>query len=489
MVDHKPPANALTSVFWAIVQSLVGRLIVFLLFMILARLLLPEDFGIAAASSLVLMLIGQLAEFGFGDAMVQRRSLEKEDITLPFFSALSLSIISSVIVVWQAEHIAALFKMPRLTPILSVSALIAPVMTLSSFQEALYRRGLAFKRLALRVFLSNGLGGIAAVVVALAGGGVWAFVVQTYITAIVGAVWLWSRPMWAPTLVFNVRSYKEMTMFGSRIFSTRVLDFISTRAVEFVIATVYGVAALGQYAVGSRIYQTLMQLLQATFSDVSLSLLSRIAHERDRMASIYLQTSTFSTLIGSAVFMLFAALSGEICTVLLGERWASVGDIARPLLAVGSVQCVQFLNISYLNAMGKPSIALFMNAIKIVTVLLVLVLMRGQSIPAMIFGFAVAQLITTPISFGYTVRALGLKLTALCGTLLPIFAASASGLLVVDWLRPYLLEHHIGDLPRGVLLGCAFGAWYLLALALVARRQAAMVVNLAITRMRRPAKA
>src|SRR5690606_6272695 len=113
----------------------------------------------------------------------------------------------------------------------------------------------------------------------------WSIVVQSYLTIIIGSAWLWWKPYWKPSLELHPKEMVQLARFGISVVSLRVMDFVATRLIDLIIVWRFGVAVLGVYAVGSRLYLTLMQMLQGALNDVSLSVLSRVSHDRERMSS------------------------------------------------------------------------------------------------------------------------------------------------------------------------------------------------------------
>jgi O-antigen/teichoic acid export membrane protein len=149
-----------SGLIWSVAQSWGVKGLNLLLYLILARLLSPTEFGIAAAVALVLLLQQLVAEFGFGEALIQRETLSKQDVTLPFMVGVGSSIVLSLIVALSAHQIERLINVPDLAPYLIVASLFAPLATATAFQEALYKRDLDFKPLAIRQFVALIVSGV-----------------------------------------------------------------------------------------------------------------------------------------------------------------------------------------------------------------------------------------------------------------------------------------------------------------------------------------
>ncbi|MGV2019253.1 lipopolysaccharide biosynthesis protein [Agrobacterium sp. 22-223-1] len=463
---------ALKGVFWSIVQNWGGKLFTSILFIVLARFLSPTDYGMVATAGLVLMLIQMVSEFGFADAIVQKRNLEPGDVNLPFYASVAMATLLAIAVCVFSPELERWFEVEGLAPVIVAICILLPLNTASMFQEVNYRRALAFKPLAIRTFISNIVGGGVAIVFAIMGMGVWSLVVQTYVATLVTLIWLWRKPHWLPGTALNPGTFVELLRFGSSALGLRIVDFAATRLIDFMILGRYGVALFGLYTVGSRLYQLLMQLLQSALYDVSLTVLSRVSHERERMAELYKQLIAISAIVSTPAFVLFAALTPEICRVLFGAQWQGADEIARPLLLLGALQCVQFQNGPFLSARGSPNKVLIAGAVKSIATILMIVFIPTDGIDELVIVYVFGQLASTPFTFFYVSRELGVSLRRIMSLLLPSFAASGLCFVIVQWMRPEIAALGLGDFMSAILLGSIFVLTYFLLIALVARTQA-----------------
>jgi O-antigen/teichoic acid export membrane protein len=459
-------------VLWSILQNWGGKVFTFLLSILLARVLSPEEFGIASAAWLALMLVPLVAEMGFGDAIMQRRGLKPAEINLPFWIATAIATALIATVVTLREPIAEWAGLgDREAYLIAIAATIL-ISVPTAFQEAMYKRNMKFRELALRSFASNIIGGLAALAAALGGLGVWTFVVQAYVALIINVIWIWARPEWVPGLRIEPRAYFQMLRFGAPVLTQRLIDFAGTRMLDFMIIGKIGLAGYGVFIVGSRLYQTMMQLLQGAFYDVSLTVLSTISHERERIAEVYRKTISLSATAMSPVFVLLSALAPEICLVLFGEKWLGVDHVAQPLLLMGAVQCVQYLNGAFLSARGKPELILVTGVVKSVLQILALLLVSAAEIQALTITFVVAAVLAAPLSFFMVCRELELRLTEIASLLARPALMSGASFLAVHFARPPVADLGLPALWQGCVLGALFAGTYLALLAIFDRPKA-----------------
>ncbi len=467
-------------VFWSVLQNWGGKFLTFALSILLARLLSPEEFGVASAAWLALLLVPLIAEMGFGDAILQRRELGNADLNLPFWLATAVAMILVAAVVAWRDPIAAWAGLGAGSGYLVAIAGTILLSVPNAFQEAMYKRNMKFRALALRGLVSNVCGGLVALAAAAAGFGIWSFVLQAWVALAINVVWIWARPQWWPGLVCEGRALGGMLRFGLPVVAQRLVDFCGTRTLDFVIIAKVGLTGYGLYVVGSRFYLTMMQLLQGAFRDVSLTVLSTIAHDRRRIADIYTETIALSALTMSPFFVLVAALSPEICAVLFGQAWEGVDRIAQLLLLMGAIHCVQYMNGAFLAARGKPELVLITGLTKSLLQIAAVLLLGGETVAGLTGVFVLAAICATPLSFLVTARELGLPVVTVAGILLRPALMSAGGFLAVWLVRPLItgLIPDFGTFWHGALLGLVFALAHLALLALLDRRRAAMLIAL-----------
>jgi O-antigen/teichoic acid export membrane protein len=394
---------------WSFAQSWGNRILIFLLFLILARLITPAELGLASTVALILLILSQIAEFGYGQALVQRRELGSHDVNLPFFTAIALSLLAAAALIVFRFEIETAAELAGLAALLPAAAVSLPIATASAIQEALYKREFDYRALALRMLVATALSGVVGVSAALAGYGALSLVLQTLALYVVSAVWLWRHPKWTPTFRGELASWRQLTSFSAHVLGSRMLEFATTRIIDVLVLTLHGIVALGLYTVGARLYQTLMQLLTTALGDVSLSALSRMTDDREGLISAYLKSVTASATIATPAFVAMSVMSSEITVALFGSRWAGAASVMWPLMLLGAVQTIQFANGAYFVALGKPSYTFYLNMLKLAALAPAMLLIPTRGIEDLTIVFVLGQLTITPLTFWLVVRLLGVR--------------------------------------------------------------------------------
>jgi len=454
--------RALSGLFWSMLQNWSGKGLGFLLFLVLARLLTPAQLGVAAAVNIVIVFTSLIAEQGFSDAIVQRRELRDADANLPFYSALLAASVLAMAVVLLSSRIEQWLNVPGLAPLLAVACATLPLGALSMFQEAFYRRQLMFKQVAVRMLVTSTIAGVVAVGCAYAGMGSWSLVVQALVMNALNVAWLWHAPLWRPGRELRKDSYRQIVTFSGSVLTARVMDVVGTRSIEVLIVGLHGAAALGLYAVGSRVLQTLMQLLSSAVTNVSLGALSRMAHDVGRLRSAFLQTLSASSALAVPVFVAGAALAPEFVNVLFGARWAASVPVMQVLMLLGALQCVQFVNGPTFGALGRPHYLAWMAFLKAAAAIVALLLVPTRDVVELTAVYALSQLVTTPLTYVWLLKCLDLKLRTIAAEIVPFYMAAALAYAGVHAARSGLVAMEGVALPLPVALLVLAGVFALI---------------------------
>lgn len=445
-------SRAMRGLFWSLLQNVVGRLMSVLLFILIARFVTPDEFGFASTAIVVVSFLALIADFGMGDALVQRPQLRAGDPDLALYVSLAGSVILAGLLIAAALPIARIMKAEALAPYLQYAALFCPILVLISFQEALYRRAELFRALALRTVFGIFASGVVGLTLALNGWGAWALLGQFSTQVVLSALWLWSRSTWRPSRAPDPAVLRQLLRFGGSLVLLRAIDFVAMRSIDFVILSRHGAASLGLFAVSMRIDQTLTQLVQVSVSAVALSFLSRIASDPQRLARSFLRTVSLCATFGTPVFLGVAALSPDLVRLALGSRWMGADEIVRPLLIVGGVQCIQFICGSYLIAMGRPGTLLGLIVAKTLIVVLGLVIVENSDLQETVITYSLLLLCEAPITFGVMVHRLSLRWSDLASAIIAPCGASILAFVVAEIVRAELTA----KIPANLLMVLIF---------------------------------
>lgn len=390
--------KTIQSLFWSAVQnwgSQAGSLIVFV---VLARLLQPEAFGLIALSNVFINFMQILPDQGFTPALIQRLELEQEHLDTAFWSQLIGSIILVVITLITAGLIADIFKQPELKLLLPVLSIVLIFHALFSVQKAILKRQFNFQSLAARSIIGIVVSGVVGIVMALNGLGVWSLVGQQITFELVGIIVLWKVSDWQPSFKFSIQHFWQLYHFSIHLLAFHLLSFLSSRTDNLLVGYYFGGRILGYYAIAHRILQVMFQLIAITSYEVALPTFSRLQTDFERFRQVFYQASQFTGLIVVPVFLGLAVLTPELLVILFGKQWEPSIPILQVLTFTGMIASLLSLNESVLTALGKPDwrfrIGLFNSILMVITCLIAV----RWGIIAVSLASVISYCVTFPIS-------------------------------------------------------------------------------------------
>ena len=417
-------SKLIRGVSWSALQRLGSQAIQGVVFLVLARLLTPKDFGLL---SLALVYVGFLQIFveqGVGDAVIQKHALEPVFVDTAFW----INLLSGFIfcgVGWAASGVVAtLFGQPELAPVLRYLSLLFPLNALAIVPLCLLRRELRFQSLALCTILQALAGGAAAVFLAMRGAGVWSLVGQQFAASGVAVAVMACATDWRPRLVMCRRSFQELLWFGSNVSGVNLLNLFNRQADNLIIGYFLGPVALGYYAIAYQVLVNVSNLFVGTINSLALPLFARLQHDPARFRATVLQFTRVTCLVSAPVFYGISALAPEALTLCFGHKWAASAPSLQVLCLIGLLYAGFYFHGPILTAVGKPQWNLFLNALQAVGNGAAFLIGVRWGILGVATAYVARAYLMAPIHFWVLRREAGLEIGAYAKQFLPAGVAS-----------------------------------------------------------------
>lgn len=451
---------------WSLIAGLATQSSSFVIFVILARLLQPSDFGVVAFAAIFIDLSRGVMLGGIPEALIQRKTWTEVAANTAFW--VNMAAATTITVVICAVCVGA-----RLTGLGDVTPLVVAALSgsllidaLRSVQEARLRREFRYKSLAQRTVLANIGGGICGVAYAFMGGGIWALVVQRLASACLQTIIVWTAAPFKPSLQASGSDAKALLQFGSQVLMGRLVGQMNGRLPDFIIGSIAGSTALGLYRVGSRSVNFLIQTLITPVQSIALSAFSRL----QTPAAAGRAYRRFTQLCGLLTFPAFAGLAiiaDDFTFVVFGEKWAASAPIMAIIcLAVFSTTIIQFFQPA-MQGVGKPKAGISTEIVKLGSGAILVGGLSFLGPVAAAAGDTLRKYVTLPVAFKMLHRELEIRPRDLLKDLLPPFACSMLMLLMLLVIERTVLSgaSHLVRLIVDVVLG---GAIYGIAMLVFA---------------------
>lgn len=456
--DATPPVGtdlreaAARGVGWSALQATASRILSALVFVLLARLLEPDAFGVVAVASVFVAFMTVLVDQGFSQALVQRASLDRRHLDTAFWANLAAGAVVVALVAGAASPLADLFDEPDLAPILRALSLAVVASALGAVPTALLRRRLAFATLALRGLLSIAAGGLAGLTAALAGLGAWSLVIQLVVQASVETTVVWSTCDWRPGRSVSWSSARDLLSFGASVTGTSLLNFLNRRSDDFLIGLVLGSTALGLYTVAYKLLLLMTDVLTRTIEVVAFPVFSRVQDDPPRFVRGFYAANRASLAVATPAYLFVAAFAPEVVEVAFGPEWSDSAPVLRALAFIGILQASLLFNATLVGAAGRPDLALLVTAVNGVANVVAFALVVSNGILAVAVSYVVVGYLLAPLSLWSVRRVLPYDIRTYLRLYVPPLIGSAVALLPL-LAADAALDERLGPLPRLALAG------------------------------------
>ena len=389
--------KAVSGVLWSAILKFGQEGISFVVKLALARVLLPEEFGLIAMISVFIMISGMIAQGGFGFSLVQTKDLSNTDIETVFSINLLIGSLMAGLLWLAAPWISLFYGYEELTQIMRVLCFVVFIRQLGSVHSSLFSRDLNYKQVAIASFPGLILSGIIGVWMAFEGYGVWALVTQTILAAIFSAAFKWYFSPWKPSLGISVESAKRLFPFGARLMLHRFLNILFQNVYILVIGRFYSAAELAFYQRAKGLQMLPMTAVFDIFNRVTFPLMARLADDRERRKKAFYKMMNMLAWIVFPGLALLAAISEPLIIVLIKEKWLPVVPFLRVLCFMGMLMTLNMLNASSISGMGRADLILRVSVFNKVLIVLNIILTVHSGIMTMIVGQVIVTAVTVVI--------------------------------------------------------------------------------------------
>jgi PST family polysaccharide transporter len=458
--------KAIQGAFWSVIQnwgSQAGSLIVFL---ILARLLTPEAFGLIGLANIFIAFMQIFLEQGFTQALIQHEEIEPEELDTAFWSNILIGFILTIISFFLSGFVADIFEQPQLTPIIQCFSVLFFIKSLSHVHLAILNRTFAFKVMAVRTITGIIIGGIVGIIMAMRGFGVWSLVSQQFLYEAVEVFIIWGAIDWRPQLRFSFKHLRNLLNFGLNILALKFMNFCNQRTDNLLIGYFLGEVALGYYLIAFRVLEVMTQLLVSTIKQVALPTFSRLQTDLERFRQAFYKVTLFTSIIAFPTFAGMIIFTKELIIILFGEQWLPSVPVMQILALTGILNALSFFHSSVFIAMGKPSWKLRLSILNAVLNLIACLVALKWGIIAVAVAFVVSSYLGLPVSLWMISKLIHIPIAAYLKQYITSITCSLImvGLVLIS---KYLLMDFVND-ELLIIIGTMIGiVTYAISLKLV----------------------
>jgi len=443
--------KGITGFFWAFLDGFSGQLLSFVFSIAIARILLPEDYGVFALVLVVISLAGTLSTGGLGTSLIRRKKIGIVEGSTLYWASLLVGVVLYLALYLFKDVLASFFNSPSLGDILPVASLSLLLGPLGMVPNAILNRKLNFKATMLAKLPAIVVSGGVAWYMALKGYGLYALVVQLLIGNNLGSLLLMWKTKWYPRFAFEWRYFWFHWQFSYKLLLSGVMNTAFSNIYSILIGKFYPMADLGFYNRADSLKQLPVNNIYLAVSRVAYPILAEIRHKPERSKAAFTRILRLTLFVLAPILGVFHLSAEFLIELLLTEKWLPAVPFLRLLLISSLLYPLHALLLTVCNAAGRSDYFLKVEVIKQVLVLAGALFFIQYGISWLIYWQIAFSFFAVPIN-AYFSNKLGVTNSKdIALEILKIFICIGLPLLFVLYLESYL-----GSYERfwPLLVGC-----------------------------------
>ncbi|MFV0375792.1 MAG: lipopolysaccharide biosynthesis protein [Mangrovibacterium sp.] len=347
------------SLKWASVEFAIGALFRFFVKLLLAKLLLPDDFGLIGMTSIFIAVVSAASELGMGAALIQKKDNYKAErlYDTAFWTGVLWGIgLYLVMCLAVGPLIAKFYDEPilvKLIPVLSIGILLKP---LNLVHIVILTRSMNFKRLAMIQNSAALIAGLLGILAAFLGFGVWALAIDTFLTALLSIPLLFLSTKWMPKLEWHYSHFKEIFSFGMYSTGTAIFSTTTYNIDNLMIGKMMGAGPLGAYTLAFSLTEMLRQTISSILNKVMYPVFGQLQDNKERLKGYFLKIVKINAITIYPLMTYFILEGGNLIIAIFGDKWEAA---IIPLKILSLAVMVHLLINSFaslLRGLGHPGL-------------------------------------------------------------------------------------------------------------------------------------
>lgn len=456
--------TAIKGVLWSLVTSFAPSIVASLVFLFTSRTLGPKEFGLVALASAIATIAGALAPVGFGQAIVQRKTIDRRHLDSVFWLCVGSSVVFYGILLVLTWPLAGFFGESELRLLLPVLGLRIIFDLIGTVPRAILGRSMSFDKMAVRTTVASVFGGLVCLTALWLGYGLWALALSQLTLSFTSAAGSLLAVRWWPRFSYDRRAVAELARFGGFSSAINLINLLNLD--QILIGGLLGVFQLGLYGFSRRIFQILTDVLAGPLNSVSFSLLASLQSDEARRREAFLFATFLSALLSFPAFAGLTAVAGDLVPVVFGGHWVDAVFALQAFGAIGVLASIGVLQASLINAHGNADLWFVYLAIKQVVTVVYVLLFNSLGLDALMVSLIVLNYVMWVPSLFIVARILHLPVLRYVGSFAVPAMATVLMLVAVEGMRLLGASWPVGlRLAGSIGVGAALYAATVLVLA------------------------
>lgn len=423
MSDQSVKDKTVKGIGWSALENFLSQGVTFVVGIVLARLLSPDEFGTIGVAMIFVALFNKIVDCGFSNALIRKQNVSQEDYSTTFIFNLLLSLSLYVICYIVAPHIAIFFHNDLLISVVRWISLTLIINAFAIVQRTRLVKSIDFKTQAKVSLIASISSGVIGIVMAFYGCGVWSLVGQQLSRQFLNTTLLWIVNKWLPTFAFSIKSFKELFSYGGKLMLSGIIDTLFNEITTIVVGRIYTPATLGQYSRAKQFSGIFSSNLSSVMERVTYPVLSEFQNDEMKLLGYYKKIIKVLMMVTSLGTIFIACCSRSIILILIGPKWTEAIVYLQLLAFVELTIPLKNVNLNLMQVYGRSDYILKLSIIKRF-IELGAICLGLIDIKVMLVGFAIAGIIGFLLNAGITSRISGYRVSAQLKDILPSLIVS-----------------------------------------------------------------
>lgn len=445
--------KAVKGVMWSAVERFSVQGVHFILTIVIARLVLPSDYGLIAMLSIFLAIAQVFVDSGFSNALIQKKDRTETDFSTVFYFNILISIIIYFLLYISAPYIATFYREPELSPVTRWIGLNIIISGFSIVQRAKLIINVDFKRQAKASLTAVLISGIIGILLAYKGWGVWALVIQSLLNNLLNTVLLGIFTKWVPKWIFSRKSFNTLFSFGSKLLLSGLLHTIYINLYSLVIGRRYTSMDVGFYNRACQFANLPSINIVGVINRVIFPIQCEMQDDNERLKTSFIKYLRMSCFIIFPLMIVLAVLSKPLILLLLTDKWLPAAELLSILCFAYMWYPVMVVNNQILNVKGRSDYFLYAEILQKVIAIAILLITLPFGVRALCWGIVVYNFFDMAIILYYSKKVIFVKYWEQVRNVIPLFIIS----LLTGSIVYLSIQFFEGNLLVQLTIGCIIG--------------------------------
>lgn len=353
---------------WSFIDNVLLKGITFIVTIVLARILTPDDFGLLAIITIFISLGNAIIEGGMGNSIVRDNSATSSDYNAVFYGNLMISVLLYPILFFTAPLITSYFKNDLITPLIRVYGLIFIISAFYYIQYSLLMKEMSFKKITIYNIPAVIVGAIVGLTCAYMGKGVWSLVYMQLSTMFFKVIFYWKFSVWKPQIGFSFTILKKHFNFGYKLMISSIIDAAMREVYSFIIGKHFSIKTLGYFNQSKNFRNYPVNLLSTVVSSVTFPLLSKIQDDKEKVGRLYAKILRTMFFIVTPLIVSLIVVAEPMFLFLFTAKWLPAVPYFQLLAIAGILIPIHAFNLNVFKIFNRTDLFLKLEVIKIILV-------------------------------------------------------------------------------------------------------------------------